>query len=176
MATTNVSKKRTITLYKQAVHYDIDALTYKLTESTMQAADQKAKSSVASDRNDAFDASVLARLTDYRDATLRRRLLFCLSEEECESFNNKPDTNETYVYDLVVPGGFRDVSLKTIGVKMHEYLVKGGLLDWYIQTGVNLNTNPLAEQVAALESEIVSMLRVPSSLKKPLQPFGPAGV
>lgn len=169
-----VTKSRIITLYKQAVHYDIDALTYKLTESTMQGADQKAKSAVASDRSDVFDASVLARLTDYRDATLRRRLLFCLAEENVESFDNKPDTAETYEYNLIVPGGFRDVSLKTIGMKMHEYLVKGGLLDWYIQTGVITNTAPLSEQVAALESEIVSMLRVPSSLKKPLQPFGPA--
>lgn len=169
-----VTKTRRITLYKQAVHYDIDALTYKLTESTMQGADQKAKSAVASDRSDAFDASVLARLTDYRDATLRRRLLFCLAEEAVESFDNKPDNSETYGYDLVVPGGFRDVSLKTIGMKMHEYMVKGGLLDWYVQTGVVTNTAPLSEQVAALESEIVSMLRVPSSLKKPLQPFGPA--
>lgn len=169
-----VTKTRTITLYKQAVHYDIDALTYKLTESTMQAADQKAKSAVASDRSDAFDASVLARLTDYRDATLRGRLLFCLKEAEITTFNNKPDASDTYEYQLVVPGGFRDVSLKTIGMKMHEYLVKGGLLDWYIQTGITVNITPLAEQVAALESEIVSMLRVPSSLKKPLQPFGPA--
>jgi hypothetical protein len=169
-----VTKKRKITLHKQAVHFDIDALTYKLTESTMQALDQKAKNAVASDRGDAFDASVLARLTDYRDATLRKKLLFCLAEEEMESFDNKPEASASYEYNLVLPGEFKDVSLKIIGTKMHEYLVKGGLLDWYIQTGVMSNTTSLSEQVAALESEIVSMLRVPNNLKRPLQPFGPS--
>lgn len=171
---THETKERNITLYKQNVHYDIDALTYKLTESTMQGADIKAKSTVASDKDDAFDASVLARLTDYRDATLRKRLQFCLKDKEIVSFNNKPVKDEAYVYDMVVPVGFKDFMLATIGTKMHEYLVKGGLLDWYIQTGVNVNITPLANQVAELESEIVGMLRVPNNLKKPLQPFGPA--
>lgn len=168
------TKERVITLYKQNVHYDIDALTYKLTEATMQAADQKAKSAVASDKDEAFDASVLARLTDYRDATLRRKLQFCLKEEEITSFDNKPSGDESYIYTLIVPVGFKDVMLKTIGTKMHEYMVKGGLLDWYIQTGTSTNIRPLSDQVAELESEIVGMLRVPSNLKKPLQPFGPA--
>lgn len=170
---THETKERVITLYKKNVHYDIDALTYKLTEATMQGADQKAKSAVASDKDEVFDASVLARLTDYRDATLRRRLQFCLKEEEITSFDNKPSADDSYIYNLVVPVGFKDVMIKTIGTKMHEYLVKGGLLDWYVQTGTSTNIKPLSDQVAELESEIVGMLRVPNNLKKPLQPFGP---
>ena len=168
------TKERKITLHKAAVHYDIDALTYKLTEATMQGADQKAKAAVASDREDAFDSSVLGRLTDYRDATLRRRLQFCLKEEEVVEFSNKPTTTDKYEYALVVAEGFKDSSLQSLGTKMHEYMVKGGLLDWYVQTGAVTNTRALEEQVARLEDEIVNMLRVPSSLRKPLQPFGPA--
>lgn len=170
------TKTRTINLYKKAIHYDIDALTYKMTEATMQAADQKAKSAVASDRDEAFDKTVLGRLTDYRDATLRRRLQFCLTDEEVVSFSNKPKDDPSYDYNLILPIGFRDSNLHNLGTKMHEYLVKGGLLDWYIQTGVNVNTKPLADQVAELEISIVNMVRVPSTLRKPLQPFGPAGV
>lgn len=170
------TKERKITLYKKAVHYDIDALTYKLTEATMQTVDQKAKSAVASDKDESFDASVLGRLTDYRDATLRRRLQFCLKDVEVTEFNNKPSSEPSYEYDFILPIGFKDSGLSNLGTKMHEYLVKGGLLDWYIQTGISVNTKPLADQVAELESSIVNMVRVPSTLRKPLQPFGPAGV
>lgn len=169
------TKERTISLSKSQVHYDIDALTYQLTESMMQASDPKARNAVASDQNDTYNKSVLTRLTDYRDATLRRKLLFCLKEEEeVESFSNDLDTDSDYVYTIVVPASFK--GLKSLGMKMHEYLVKGGLLDWYIQSGVTVSTAALADQVNALESEIVCMLRVPSSVKKPLQPFGPARV
>jgi len=170
------TKTRKITLYKKGVHYDIDALTYKLTEATMQGVDQKARSAVASDKDEVFDASILNRLTDYRDASLRRRLQFCLKEEEVMTFTNKPSDEASYDYELVLPVGFKDASLQVLGTKMHEYLVKGGLLDWYIQTGANINTQSLATQVAELENTIVNMVRVPSTLKRPLQPFGPAGV
>ena len=170
------TKVRTITLYKKAIHYDIDALTYKLTEATMQGVDQKAKSAVASDHMDNFDESVLGRLTDYRDATLRRRMQFCLEEEEVTSFSNKPKTDPSYDFKLKLPIGFKDSGLQTLGTKMHEYMVKGGLLDWYIQTGVSVNITPLQTQVSELEDAIINMIRVPSSMRKPLQPFGPAGV
>lgn len=176
--TTN-TKVRTITLYKKAIHYDIDALTYKLTEATMQGVDQKAKSAVASDYTDAFDNSVLERLTDYRNATLRRRMQFCLYTEDVEitSFDNKPKSEEKkYEFKLKLPIGFKDTGLETLGTKMHEYMVKGGLLDWYIQTGVSVNLTPLQAQVTELEDSIINMIRVPSSMKKPLQPFGPSGV
>lgn len=169
------TKIRTITLYKKGVHFDIDASTYKLTEATMQTVDQKAKSAVASDKDEVFDAAILNRLTDYRDATLRRRLQFCLKDEEVVSFTNKPSEEDSYKYELVLPVGFKDASLQVLGTKMHEYLVKGGLLDWYIQTGTNVNTQALATQVSELENAIVNMVRVPSTLKRPLQPFGPAG-
>lgn len=170
------TKIRKVTLHKKAVHYDIDALTYKLTEATMQEADHKVKSAVASDREEIFDASVLGRLTDYRDATLRRRLQFCLKEEEVTEFTNKPIEEPAYLYEFVLSIGFKDTNLHNLGTKMHEYLVKGALLDWYVQMGVNVNTKPLEAQVADLELSIVNMVRVPSTLRKPLQPFGPAGV
>lgn len=170
------TKIRKVTLYKKAVHYDIDALTYKLTEATMQGVDQKAKSAVASDREEIFDASVLGRLTDYRDATLRRRLQFCIKDEEVTEFTNKPGEDPAYTYEFVLPIGFKDANLQNLGTKMHEYLVKGALLDWYVQMGVSVNTKPLEAQVSDLELSIVNMVRVPSTLRKPLQPFGPAGV
>ena len=169
------TKERTIVLTKKQIHYDIDALTYQLTESAMQGSDPKARNAVASDQGDAYNKSVMTRLTDYRDATLRRKLLFCLAEEEeSESFSNSLDTDCDYLYKLVVPASFK--GLKSLGLKMHEYMVKGALLDWYIQSGISVSTAALAEQVNDLESEIVSMLRVTNSVKKPLQPFGPARV
>lgn len=169
------TKERTITLYKKAIHFDIDALTYKLTEATMHGIDQKARSAVASDREDSFDSEVLGRLTDYRDATLRRRMQFCIKEVEVLEFDNKPKKVDSYKYVLVLPEGFKDSNLQNLGTKMHEYLVKGALLDWYIQTGVNVNSKPLEEQVSELEDSIINMIRVPSTLRKPLQPFGPSG-
>ena len=167
------TKERRIELLKAGVHFDIDSLTFKMTESTMQAADQKAKSAVASDKDEAFDSAILNRLTDFRDATIRKRMQFCLKDEEIVSFTNKPSEDPSYVYILMVPVGFKDTSLPVIGTKLHEYLVKGALLDWYIQTGVNVSTNALAAQVQELEDTIIGLLRVPSTLRKPLQPFGP---
>lgn len=167
------TKIRTIKLYKQAIYYEIDALTYKLTESRMQGADVKAKSAVASDSSESFDSSILSRMADYRDATLRKRLLFCLKDEDTDWFINAPDESDKYEYVFVVPDVFKDATLRVLGTKMHEYIVKGALLDWYIQTGTAENITALTNQVEELETEIVGLMRVPGALKKPLQPFGP---
>lgn len=168
------TKERKITLLKEGILYDIDALTFKLTEATMQGTDQKSKSAVASDRADALDSSILNRLADYRDATMRQRLQFCLTDEEVQEYTNAPSSDANYVYDLTLPVAFKDSTLKMVGTKIHEYIVKGSLLDWYIQMGVATNLNALTAQVAEIESSVVNMLRVPSCSRKPLQPFGPA--
>lgn len=168
------TKERKITLLKEQILSSIDNLTFKLTEVSLQGIDVKSRSSVASDRDDQFDAAILNRMAEFRDARLRQRLQFCLKNEEITEFTNTPSTDNAFVYDLVLPEGFKDMALKMIGTQMHEYIVKGALLDWYIQAGVNTNTNDLAAQVNEIESTIVNMLRVPSGMKKPLQPFGPA--
>lgn len=168
------TKERKIILLKEQILSSIDNLTFKLTEVSLQGIDVKSRSSVASDRDDKFDAAILNRMADFRDARLRQRLQFCLKNEEVTEFTNTPSADESFVYDLVLPEGFKDISLKMIGTQMHEYIVKGALLDWYIQAGVNTNTNDLAAQVNEIETTIVNILRVPSSMKKPLQPFGPA--
>ena len=167
------TKERKITLLKEGILYDIDALTFKLTEATMQGVDPKSKSAVASDRGDDLDSSILNRLADYRDATIRQRLQFCLKAVEITEYTNKPSEETDYVYDLVLPVAFKDASLQMVGTKIHEYIVKGALLDWYTQMGVATNLNALTNQVAEIEGSIVNMLRVPSCSKKPLQPFGP---
>lgn len=151
---------------------DIDALTYKYSNVAISKADPRAIDEVASDREDNLDASILARLVGFRDAEIRKRLLFCLVDSEKEEVTSAPE--DEFVYQLELPSSYKTDALKVLCSKIHEYLVKGGLLDWYTQMGVNTNISRLDQQVTALESSIVSLIRVPSGVKRPLQPFGPA--
>ena len=62
--------------------------------------------------------------------------------------------------------------LDVVKVQMHEYIVRGALLDWYKRLGMQTAAvDPM--EVADLEENIVSSLRTPSYTRVPLQPLGP---
>ncbi len=163
-------KIRKIILHKDQVLYDIEGLAYKFTEAT--ALEGKAKNTVAADHNEILDGRLLSRMMDARDAQLRKRLRFALLPMSKTVSCDNPDSSTEYIYNLELTDKFDDNLLDVIKVQAHEYLVRGVLLDWYKRLNIQ-SVAVDAGEVAGLEEGIVSMLRTPSYMKAPLQPFGP---
>lgn len=163
-------KTRRIILHKDQVLYDIEGLAYKFAEAT--ALEGKAKNTVAADHNETLDGRLLSRMMDVRDAQLRKRLRFALVPISKEVSCDNPVDNTEYIYDLSVADKFDDNMLDVIQIQMHEYLVRGSLLDWYKRLGMQ-SVAVDAGEILELEENIVSSLRTPSYTKAPLQPFGP---
>lgn len=163
-------KTRRIILHKDQVVYDIEGLAYKFAEAT--ALEGKAKNTLAADHNETLGGRLLSRMMDVRDAQLRKRMRFALVPTSKEVSCDNPADNTEYIYDLSLADKFDDNMLDVIKVQMHEYLVRGALLDWYKRLGVQ-SVAVDAGEVAELEDSIVSSLRTPSYMKAPMQPFGP---
>jgi hypothetical protein len=163
-------KTRRIILHKDQVLYDIEGLAYKFAEAT--ALEGKAKNTLAADHNETLDGRLLSRMMDVRDAQLRKRMRFALVPKSKEVSCDNPADNTEYIYDFSVSDKFDDNMLDVIQIQMHEYLVRGSLLDWYKRLGVQ-SVAVDAGEVIELEENIVSSLRTPSYTKAPMQPFGP---
>lgn len=163
-------KTRRIILHKDQVLYDIEGLAYKFTEAA--AMEGRAKNTIAADHNETLDGRLLARMMDLRNAQLRKRVKFALTATNVSVSCDNPDENKDYVFDLSLADGFDDNMLEVIKTHMHEYIVRGTLLDWYKKLGVQTIAVDAGE-VAELEESVVSSLRTPSYMKAPLQPFGP---
>lgn len=163
-------KTRRIILHKDQVLYDIEGLAYKLTEAS--ALEGKAKNTMAADHNETLDGRLLARLTDLRDARMRKRLRFALKSATQLVACDNPSESKEYIYDLVLDEKFDDNMLEAVKTEMHEYVVRGALYDWYKKLGLQTSAIEQSE-VDALEDSVVSVLRTPSYVRRPMQPFGP---
>lgn len=164
-------KTRKIILHKDEILYDVEGYAYKFTEAA--GLEGKAKNTVAADHNETLDGRLLARMMDARDAQLRKKLKFAVFASSTEVSCNKPDEAQEYVYSLWLADKFDDTLLGAIKVQMHEYIVRGTLLDWYKR--LNIQSNAVdAGEIVELEESIASSLRTPSYTRAPLQPFGPA--
>lgn len=163
-------KTRKIILHKDQILYDVEGMAYKFAEAN--ALEGKAKNTVAADHNETLDGRLLSRMMDVRDAHLRKRLRFALAPVSKDVSCDNPGEEKEYVYMLSLADGFDDNMLDVVKVQMHEYIVRGTLLDWYKRLGMQTVAVDAVE-VADMEESIVSSLRTPSYMKAPLQPFGP---
>ena len=167
-----MSKPATITIYKKAVLASIDAQTFKRVDGVLSAESDQMKNALSSDSEENLDKHILHEHMEQRDATIRKRLAFCLASEDEElSVTNLLEVDvPTFEYKLSVPDNYDKQRLQSLAKKMHNYIVQGTLLDWYATQ--NMKGNVSADQLDDLENEIVRMLRS-SYVKRPLQPFGP---
>lgn len=166
-----MSKTAKITLHKEAILADIDALTFKRVDGVLSGESDQVKNAVSSDSSEDLDKYILARHIDTRDANLRERLTFCLQDSDDElSADNLIDSEDKLEYNLKVPDTFNGQRLKALARKMHNYILNGIICDWY--AAQNMKGNLSEEQLEVMEDEIVAMLRT-SFVKRPLQPFGP---
>lgn len=163
-------KNRTIILHKDQLLYDVEGLAYKYAEAN--ALEGKAKNTLAADHNETLDGRLLSRMIDIREAQLKKRLRFALVPKVQDMSCNNPAESTELVYELSLSDKFDDNLLDVVKVQMHEYVVRGTLLDWYKRLGIQTIAVDAGE-VQEIEESIVSSLRTPSYMKAPLQPFGP---
>lgn len=168
-----MSKIATITIYKKAVLADIDAQTFKRVDGVLSTESEQVKNAIASDSEEHLDEHILHRHLESRDASLRKRLAFCLNADEDEelSVSNLMEMEQpTFEYKLSVPDTCDKQRLKSLAQKIHNYMVQGVLYDWYATQ--NMKGNVSATELEEMETSIICMLRS-SFVKRPLQPFGP---
>lgn len=163
-------KDRHITLHKAEIYHDIDALTYKLGETVVE--NKPVRDSVSSDSEDTLDGAVLYRLMNLRAAILRRRLSFCLKKDHVLEIDNRPTYDETYEFYLSVPESFDDNNMEVLMTYMHEYIVRGSLLDWYRKLGTTFGES-LEKEVLEIESKIVDGFRG-EIIRHPMLPYIPS--
>lgn len=166
-------KQATITIYKLTVLADIDAQTFKRVDGVLAGEPDQVKNALSSDSEEHLDKHILHGHMETRDANIRKRLAFCLNndEEEKLSVSNLLEIDvPTFEYKLSVPDIFDKQRLKILAKKIHNYIVQGTLHDWYATQ--NMKGNVSADEIEDMESEIICMLRS-SFVRRPLQPFGP---
>ena len=161
----------TVLLYKKEIIYDINALTYKMAEASMQEIDLRSKNAVQSDDTDTLDGSIIKRLIEHRDNHLKMKLTWCIADNNDVIADNIPNENNILCYKFEVPLAFKGSLVSVLASKMHEYIVHGSLSDWYRKCGLNYQF--FESEAQELESDITSILRQSHS-RRPMQPFGPA--
>lgn len=161
------TKERKIILHKERIFHDIDALTYKASE---VAAEPLAKDAMASDSEDNYDGAIMARLVNMRALNLKKRLSFCLRKEHAYIADNNIDNSGAIEYDFVLPSSFDDINLEVAAELMHEYIVRGALVDWYDTLGT-ANGQYKAAELIPLESKILDIFRVPGFVRHPALPY-----
>lgn len=162
-------KERRIVLRSENITKAINRLTYKLADTAIEGL---AKDSVSSDSEDNLDGAIISELLSARVAVLRKRLTFCLKEETIIEIDNDNISQAEYVFDFILPGKFKDNELRNAGMLMHEYLVRGTLMDWYNKIGVAFGQSMVYE-VTELESKVVDIFRKPGFVKHPTMFYQP---
>lgn len=165
-------KTRRVVLRTSSILKDVDSLTYKLTDTVNIEGINK--DSVTSDVEEPLDGFILNQFMDARVACLRKRLSFCLADETIVEVDNDNKACSEYVFDLILHKSFKDHDLKVAASMMHDYVVRGILLDWYTKLGTNIGAN-LFSEVTALESKIVDLFREPSFVKHSTMFYQPYG-
>ena len=124
------------------------------------AADAR-KDKVATDTEDELDGAIINSFLEGREAVLRKRLTFCLIEEECVEIDNTNAMNSDFVFQFQLSKEFNDREMRTAVQLMHQYLVKGTLVD--DDQIVVISTH----QVRDLENTIIGIFRRPSTVCSP---------
>ena len=166
-------------LLKKEIDYDIDARSFKRNDASPALAGdsesaERIANAISSDSSETLDGSLIVRYRDLRDARLRKALKFCLVKPEHEEyeFSNVPVYDKEYTYKLNLPDEMTSDQIRGIVTRMHEYLVRGTLYDWYTSIGMKAQDDEYTLQ--DLEDEVAGAFRGQSWINRPLQPFGPA--
>lgn len=165
-------KKATITIHKEAVLADIDALTFKRADGVLSAESEQLKNALSSDSEEGLDSHILHEMMETRDARVRKKLAFCLeADNEDLNVSNLLEMDQpAFEYKVSVPDNMDKQRLRIVAKNIHNYMVQGVLYDWYATQNMKGNVGP--SELEDMENAVVYMLR-PSTVKRPLQPFGP---
>lgn len=167
-------KDRTVTIYKQKVYEDIDALSYKYAEARPALHPQESNAT-SSDTAERLDGHIIARHVEFREAQLRRFMHFALKDDEVvTSANDLMILDSAFVFNFSLPVDFKDALLDPLKDYIHRFLVWGALFDWFGASLGYAQANAYKKDLDDIKNEIINMLRVPGWAKRPMQPFGPA--
>lgn len=166
-------KERKVVLIKENIYQEIDAVTYKYINAQAPGTVQQ-QDALASDTEEHVDGAIITRLMEYRDAELRSLLTSVMKAELVGEANNDLELESNFEYIMQLDLEFRDADLKPLATLMHQYIVWGCLCDWYLEHGAG-QAAAYERKLKDLENKINSMVHPVAFVKKPLQPFGPAG-
>lgn len=173
LPSTRGKKLRFVRINKADVYRDIDLFTHKTVDGS-GVQDPQVRNAVSSDVAEGVDGAVIARHVQFRDAQLRRRIGFALTDKWQEVADDSLTLDEQHFhYRLAVDEKFNDNLLRPLAEYIHRFLVFGALYDWYSKFDM-AQAKYYGSQIEGLEDDIASLLYGTSIVKRPLQPFGPA--
>lgn len=148
--------------------YNIDALIHKRMD--VSGGEDPLKAYNIRTDESPLDRSILLRMTDNRDATVRMILQAYLrpAGPRCVT-NEETEADDSYMYSICMPCTWPDALLKPLSTKIHDYIVTGALYDYYMSTDPSLARGI---DSTIMEEEIRSMIKTRTGkIRRPLQPF-----
>ena len=116
------------------------------------------------------DKQIIEEMIDLRKIQLVKKLRF--AKVVATKIDGNTEEEKGYNVSLSVSDKFDSALVEDVKTLILGCLSKGVSLDWCKEKGVP-TTAVTAEEVFQIEDDLVSLLRSPSHLKAPLQPFGP---
>lgn len=168
------SKIRLVEVLKSEVYKDINLYTHKHVDAHEDMGNRTGNA-VSSDTDENVDGAVIARYVAFREAELRTKIRFALTDVVNEYANDVITVDhEKFRFFLKVPGTFNDNTLRPLAEFFHRFLVYAALADWYAQFGMDKQAAIYESQLDDITKKIKNALTGGSIVKRPLQPFGPA--
>lgn len=97
----------------------------------------------------------------------------CPDEFPGEEIDNAPKLDDlAFIFDFGVEPGVGKDDLVSLSTMMHEYIVRGAVIDWYDNMMLQVPTM-MAQSLQDLEDDMKHLLFGKAYNKSPLQPFGP---
>lgn len=163
---------KTITLTKETIMQAVDVSTFKRIDAQvgdLAGAGDKTLNAVSSAHEEGLDKALILGYCNWRDARLRSRLRFCLaSTNDADGYNDSNDSSSDYTYKFNVNDDFSDDDVRALGIKMHEYIVRGAIYDWYRY--MNLSPVDSEQGLQVLEDTIIFDARVKGFGRENLTP------
>ena len=163
-----------MSIVEKSIIEEVAAITRKYNDASERRKDVVLHSTIAADHNGSVDTGLISRRIKNWYAKLRSELLFCLFRESDIQTGTIPTRSYTTL-DLLMHfcPEFDELLLPNVTTLVHEYLVNGALYEWYEKAG-SQQAVVYGAKLQGMQEEIVSILRGPSIVKRPMQPFGPA--
>lgn len=166
-------KPRKVVIIKQEVYLDVESHTYKYTEAA-QLQSRKQENAISADTTETLDGYSISRHVKFYESRLRKKLQAYMAEGNRLEADDTLDLDDRFVFWFNLPVEFKDSLLRSITEYIHRFLVWGALYDWYRELGLQAQAATYKSELDELEDDIKGFLMTPSTVKKPLQPFGPA--
>lgn len=164
--------RKTIETTFADILYNIDAIIHKTMDVKGDDAESPLRPYHIRTDDSQIDRSLLLRMMNARDATIRLILQAYLSQEDPRyRTNEEPELNDSYVYRLCVPETWPGALLTPLTTYIHDYIVRGTVYDYYMNVAPEYAIGTLPE-LTNLEEQIRSIsMRRTGAVRRPLQPF-----